>query len=104
MRPAKGRIVVGYDHTVPSGAALRWAAREAARRRAALLLLHVADTGDAAARRTGGRWEPAEEQRPGSLVVGAQLAHRAAPGVDVETCAVVGTAGVELVAASHEAD
>jgi len=39
------RIVVGVDGSAPSGAALRWAAREAAMRKVALTVLHVLPPG-----------------------------------------------------------
>ena len=39
----RGAVVVGYDDKKHSGSAVRWAAREAARRGAPLVVLHAAD-------------------------------------------------------------
>jgi len=109
MKPDKGRIVVGYDRSEHSRPALRWAAREAARRHAVCELLYVVDNGGSAARVPCGMaskwwWDFEVGQAEELLRMGEEVARRADPAAEVRSRAVLGVPTTELIEASHQAD
>lgn len=107
MRPDRLRIVVGDDRSAHSRSAVRWAALEAARRRAALELVHVLDDGGRGARLPRGMgiwwWDVAVDETRPFLEPEVELAHRLAPTVPVTARAVAGNPANELIAASRNA-
>lgn len=88
-------IVVGVDGSEPALTAVRWAAREADRRRAPLRLLHARPrlAPDHAVDERGRRW----------LVRAEAVAVAAAPGVPVDTAVVQGRPRSVLVEHSDDA-
>ena len=102
MNALTHRIVVGYDGSEPACQAVRWAAAEAARRDAELIVLHVLDGGvlvlgaahDAVARSEGRRLAAA----------GAALAVAAAPGLRAVPQTRTGSVAARLIEAASDAD
>lgn len=109
MKPDKGRIVLGYDRSQHTPAALVWAAGEAARRGMVLELLYVVDDDAAAGRLPRGMgsrwwWDVELEQATDHLRKGSEQARKLAPSVGVQTRAAIGVPATELIAASLDAD
>jgi nucleotide-binding universal stress UspA family protein len=98
-------VVVGFDGSPPSEAAVRWAATEAVRLGAPLRVVYAAD--DAAVP----RWRPRDPARTPDLVTlsgrlaarGADLARSVEPELAVHGVGAVGGAAAQLVAESAEA-
>ena len=91
-------VVVGADDSGPGGAALRFAADEAASTGEELTVLRVCDAPGA---RTGWAWEEARRRAAEDLVVGyASAARRRHPGLRVRGRTVDGRPAPVLVAAS----
>ena len=98
-------IVVGTDGTPPGGAAVEWASREAARRRARLRIVHVYDAGPADG--TGTACGSADPDRCLAQAVVSDAARGAqviSPGLNVLAEAVPGEAVPCLLDASTYAD
>jgi nucleotide-binding universal stress UspA family protein len=99
-------VVVGYDGSGPSNAAVDWAAVEAVRRGLPLTVLQVAGDGDAVpCPPTTSTWFPQTESAPEhhTTVAGARRARRVAPEVDVTAMTVVGPVSGGLIWASRQA-
>src|SRR5437879_2903989 len=100
------RIVVGVDGSEPAGAALRWAAAEAARRRAELDVVvayhwHVPGV----SLRSSEEVQRAADEAAGDLVTAAsELAQDIAPSVGVRGSAQLGDPVPVLMHAADEAD
>jgi len=103
------RIVVGYDGSDPSRSAVHWAAREAVRRGAELIVLYVVDHGGLA---FGAAPHGLTDQWPmialtngrGVATDGAALAATAAPGVLAHPHAQTGPVTARLIDAAGDAD
>ena len=102
----RGAVVVGYNGKEHSRAAVRWAAHEAARREAPLVVLYAADypgmtgpPGVGLYYRDPGALEAAEEL----TASGVAEAMAAAPGLDVAGATEVTSAGWALTEASRDA-
>lgn len=94
------RIVIGFDGSHPSTAALAWAVDEARLHNAELTVVTVLDDQEAAAAPTTGHAAPAAEI-PAPLV---QTVGEIAGGVPAEHLAEHGPAAAALVRASSDAD
>jgi len=109
MSAHKKCVVVGYENRMRSAEAVRWGAREAYRRNADLVVLHVMDSG-AVTYREGpvghDGWWPDDVIDKGAILAdeGADIARVAAPGVRVLTLALAGPAGQRLVEASVDTE
>ncbi len=100
-----GRIVVGTDGTGCSTAAVRWAAREAARRTASLRIVHAFEWEWGSARYDSGS-EDVDVARHLAEAVATEAAGQArlvAPTVRVEADAVIGRPIPRLLAAAEDA-
>jgi nucleotide-binding universal stress UspA family protein len=99
-------VVVGYDGTLMSRPALLWAAAEARRRQATLRVVTVTEHG-ALFRRPAAElvrsWADAREVVGEVAAAGAALAAAAAPDVNVEAVAQVGSGAAVLAAESRRA-
>jgi nucleotide-binding universal stress UspA family protein len=89
------QVVVGVDGSESSGAAVRWAAREAARRNAELVVTHVFDW------RAAGYAEAVREMAQGLVAGAVAEARSAAPGVRVSSDLTAGHAAQTLVGRSN---
>jgi nucleotide-binding universal stress UspA family protein len=93
------RIVVGVDGSGSSHAALRWAARDAARRRAELVVTHAFDwraVGSGA--RRGGGYGDAIRLAAEGIIAGAEAqAHAIVPELNVSHSLTVGRAAPTLI-------
>jgi nucleotide-binding universal stress UspA family protein len=85
------QVVVGVDGSEPSRAAVRWAAREAARRGVDLVVMHVFDW------RRAGYAEAAREMGQGIVAGATAEARSAAPGVRVSSDLTTGHAAQKLM-------
>jgi len=98
-------VVVGFDGGEPSRAAVRWAAREAARLGSALTIVYAANVPAMTA------WAPGTPDVLEGLgdvsrriaAEGAALAREVAPGVTVHSQGLIGGAAGELIGRSGEA-
>jgi nucleotide-binding universal stress UspA family protein len=106
MQSQAGRIVVAYDGSEQSGAALDWAATEAQRRRRPLTVMHVLDywslvPGPVAL----APWSNPKIATAGTTArEGAARAQKLAGSVDIETLTRVGRVSELLVGTSTDAD
>ncbi|GAA1860679.1 universal stress protein [Asanoa iriomotensis] len=100
----KTRIVVGVDGSDPSVAATRWAAHEARRTSATIVLVHAVDWDYYGARFDGGTIlrEWAEDRANATLADAAAVVGAAAPGVAVDRRAVLGSPVPALLAAAAD--
>ncbi|WP_086824077.1 universal stress protein [Allokutzneria sp. NRRL B-24872] len=98
-------IIVGVDGSTSARHAVRWAAREAASRRAPLHLVHAClEITTYTPTRLPRTFEEAlRDQGSGHLLVAADLARESAPDVEVQTQLIVGTAAESLVPLSKQA-
>jgi nucleotide-binding universal stress UspA family protein len=101
-----GLIVVGVDGSAPAMAAVEWAAEDAARRDAALKIVHVHDVwaGVAPLPKVGGPGGSATEHAREMLAAAAQRARDRAPGVEITTDLAAGTVVETLKSESERAD
>ena len=106
MDPAAGRVVVGYDGSDESVAALRWAAREAASHGDRLDVVCADDPGSGPAPMNTAAWLTEQgEQRARELAQrGAALAREESPGLDATGRSLPGSAVAALVTASEGAE
>jgi nucleotide-binding universal stress UspA family protein len=97
-------VIVGVDGSEPSHAAVRWAAREAALRRAELVVMHAFDWRVVGSRlQVGGGYADAVREAAEEVVRGAVAqARAAAPGVSISDEMIVGRAAPTLVDRSTE--
>lgn len=98
-------ILVGTDGTAASGAAVRWAAREARRRRLLLRIAHVG-AGEGQAAGYGAGAGHADVARPLEDPVAAdarRLAREVAADIAIELDALVGDPAARLLAVSEDA-
>jgi len=110
-KPGKGltmntpEIVVGTDGSAAGAAAVRWAAREATRRKLPLRLVHAFDWSWAGARfgDSSGLFELAEGRADVTLADAVVQAEQAAPGVEAHTRRVLGEPAPALLQAAREA-
>lgn len=100
-------IVVGTDGSAAGNDAVRWAAREAARRRMPLRVVHVLDTERDTAPLSdfAGNDDALSHELAGIVATaGVTAAREAAPGVDVRPLILTGHPAACLVAAAENAD
>lgn len=102
-RPARRRLVVGYDRSDAAGTAVRWAAVEAARRGLPLTVVHVVDLGgldiDPTVAHVDDWIGPALDAGRAVAEEGAGLAREATTGISVD--AAVGSGVVARVLADE---
>lgn len=105
MDPAAPRVVVGYDGSEASVAALRWAAHEAAASSARLDVVCADDPGSGPAPMNTAAWLTEQgEQRARELAQrGAAQARQEVPGLDATGRSLPGSAVAALVTASQGA-
>ena len=103
-----GRIVVGFEGSLPSRQAVRWAAHEAVRRHSALTVLFVLDAGGPATTAGAGPagwWPGAALERARALAQeGLALARTVEPELTGFAHVQFGPRSARLVEASREAD
>lgn len=99
------QVVVGFDGSDPSKAAVRWAAGEAQRRGASLLVVCADDADRGPAPLGSAAWlvESGERMARDVAEDGAALAGQAAPGLSVSASSMRGSAAAALVEASQSA-
>jgi nucleotide-binding universal stress UspA family protein len=99
-------IVVGTDGTDASGAAVRWAAREASRRHHLLRIVHAFDWAWHSARYgSGGEYIDVARQLADAVIAAAiDQARAVAPTVSIEADAVIGNAVPQLLHAADGAE
>ncbi|WP_282945600.1 universal stress protein [Cellulomonas endometrii] len=93
------RVIVGYDTSTGSEAAVRWAAAEAAARGWALDVVHAWGFAGQEGGGAGSSWLGRQVQAQVQEVAdeGARVAREAAPGVDARGVVAYGAAAVQLV-------
>jgi len=104
MNRQTGRIVVGYDGSVPAGAALDWASAEAERRRLPLTVLHVLNHLDLNPGVGTPGWAGLATDAVDPIAAdGVRRAREIAPSIDIRALAHVDTAAYTLLESSREA-
>jgi nucleotide-binding universal stress UspA family protein len=98
-------VVVGFDGSAPSTAALDWAAAEAVRRGLPLKVVLAVELGTALPMDAGAPWamDKIESAAKEVLADAVDRARKTDPGLVVESTLVVDTAAAALVAASRTA-
>jgi len=101
-----GRIVVGTDGTEPSRAAVRWAAREAVDRGARLAIVHAFDWDWESARYDSGSeyLDVARQLADAVTAAAVDQARAAAPAVQVEADAFIGSPVTRLLDSAADAE